>query len=363
MHNRRVQICLGEAEARKFYTAPGGRGGKGLGWSNSRFSQVAWWAVDSTLASKPDRYGLWLSKQASGWCATRKQVAKIQDLLDDKCPTCQKVVETSGHLNRCLDSGRTQLFEDSVDLLTKWLHQDNRTDPELVYWIPKYLLFRGCKHFVSMGPMSPSLTRAGASQDEIGWVELLHDKVSVEIAAIQDTHCRLSTCRMNGRDWMKHFVSHLLRISHSQWCYRNFVLHNRTRGCLRLKARKEILLEIERLVDMDPDKVPLESQFLLEMDFDSLYNSSYEKQYYWVRAMKAARRAGRRTAFLNSRRSAAARRQNQHRQKPRHTVKAANLEAQIREEHNLRPASTRRRPHPSSIDRTNPCNKRLKNPD
>ena len=52
--------------------------------------------------------------------------------------------------------------------------------------------------------------------------------------------------------------------------------------------------EIERLVECDPDEIPQESKFLLEMDFQTLYNSSFKKQSYWVRAMKAARRAGRR---------------------------------------------------------------------
>ena len=37
---------------------------------------------------------------------------------------------------------------------------------------------------------------------------------------------------------------------------------------------------------MDPDKLPEESKFLLELDFDTLYNSSFERQSYWVRAMK-----------------------------------------------------------------------------
>ena len=255
------------------------------------------------------------------------------------------------------------LFEESVQTLEKWLHQDNRTDPELAYYLPKFLLFRGRKKFISMGPMSPTLLRAGASQDVIGWEELLHGKVSVEIAAIQEYHCSISSCRMNGSDWMKHFISHLLKISHSQWVFRNFVLHDRTRGYLRLQERKEVLLEIEKLVDMDPDKLPEESRFLLEMDFDSLYRSSFERQSYWVRAMKAARRAGRRAARLRSRRGATGRRYIPKRRATRPTLKTDALERQIREDHNLQPPPSRRRPHPSSLEIDLASNKRLKKPD
>ena len=103
----------------------------------------------------------------------------------------------------------------------------------------------------------------------------------------------MSMTRMNGSDWMKHFVSHLLHISHSQWLYRNFTLRETTRGYLRLKERQNILIKIDKLLDVNPNNIPPESRFLLEMDFDGLYRSSFEKQSYWVVAMKAAYQAGR----------------------------------------------------------------------
>jgi hypothetical protein len=218
-----------------------------------------------------------------------------------------------------------------VELLEQWLHQGNRTDPELAYWLPKYLLFEGRKKFSEMGAMSPDLQRAAESIDAIGWVELLHGKVSVEIAAIQNLHCAVAPCHMNGEDWMKHFVSHLIRISHSQWVFRNFVLHDKTRGYLRLKERKEVLMEIDKLLEMDPDKLPEDSKFLLELDFETLYNLSFERQSYWVRVMKAARRAGRRAARLRSCRGATGRRQKP-RRIPRPTIRTDALEAQIRAE-------------------------------
>ena len=357
-----VQFCLGDEDARAFYTAPKKKKGGGLGWSKHRFNQVSWASMDSALASKPDRYSLWLSKQASGWCATRQQMGRMQDLLDDKCPTCQRVVETSQHLNISPDEGRTQLFRESVELSEKWLHQGNRTDPELAYWIPKYLLFRGQKKISDMGVMSPALQRAASSIDKIRWVEMLHGKVSVEIAAIQEHHCVGTPCHMNGADWMKHYVSHLICISHSQWVYRNFVLHERVRGYLRLKERKEVLVEIDKLLDMDPDKLPEDSRFLLELDFDTLYNSTFERQSYWVQATKAARHADRRAARLRSC-SCATGRQRKPRRKPRPMIRTDTLEAQICKEVTPQPSSVRRRLHPSSLDTNNPCNMRLRSPD
>jgi hypothetical protein len=46
---------------------------------------------------------------------------------------------------------------------------DGRTDPELAYWIPKYILMQGDKPFLTLGYMSPKLKALAESQDRIGW--------------------------------------------------------------------------------------------------------------------------------------------------------------------------------------------------
>ena len=125
-------------------------------------------------------------------------MSRIQDLLDDKCPNCLQPQETSQHLNRCPDQGRTLLFKDSISNLVTWMHDHNWTDPELAFYIKKYLLFCGTRSFSSLveegGLATPLVSTAAASQDLIGWVEFLHGKVSVEFRTIQDIHCTLSSC-------------------------------------------------------------------------------------------------------------------------------------------------------------------------
>jgi hypothetical protein len=46
------------------------------------------------------------------------------------------------------------------------------------------------------------------------------------------------------------------------------------------------------LLDTAPTNIPEESQYLLELNHFTLYNLSYDRQAYWVLAMKATRRAG-----------------------------------------------------------------------
>jgi hypothetical protein len=109
--------------------------------------------------------------------------------------------ETSTHLNRCPDNGQTLLFKESITNLSTLMHQHNCTNPELTYWIEKYLLFRGTRSFTSLvdegGFCSNDLRLAAAGQDLIGWTEFLHGKVLVEFASIQHIHCTLSpSCRL-----------------------------------------------------------------------------------------------------------------------------------------------------------------------
>src|SRR6056300_803772 len=50
--SKEVRFCLGESDARKFYTAPVKMKGGGLGWSTKRFEAVDWRALDKCLATK-----------------------------------------------------------------------------------------------------------------------------------------------------------------------------------------------------------------------------------------------------------------------------------------------------------------------
>jgi hypothetical protein len=361
-----IRFSLGKVEARKFYTAPKvtvkdvNKGG--LGWSTSRFDQVDWKALDTVLSTKPENYGLWLSKQVAGVSATRANMSRIWNLGDDKCPCCCAYRETRNHLNVCPDYGRTRLFQESTVVINDWMLEDNRTDSELAYLLSQYIAYRGSRTFSSLGPMSTAMEEVAASQDAIGWVEFMHGRISKEIRTIQQAHCAMSSCRMNGNDWVHKFVAHLLHISHSQWIYRNFILHDQVNGYLKLKKRHDVLLEIERLIETDPDDIPQESQFLLDMDFDNLLTAGTDRQSYWVRAMQAARKAGRRTAALAGKVSASVRRRAAKQRALRPVIDNELLQRHLREELGIGGKSSRRRPHPSSDDLAEP-NKRWRPPE
>ena len=126
-------------------------------------------------------YKVWLAKQHSGFCGTRTQVAYYnKEYIKNKttkttiftgdvgCPNCGEK-ETAAHLCVCPCEDRTRLLTEMTDDLEKWMAKGDKTNPEIAYWVPKYILFRGTKRFEDMGYMSPMMRELARSQDKIGW--------------------------------------------------------------------------------------------------------------------------------------------------------------------------------------------------
>jgi hypothetical protein len=141
------------------------------------FDTTDWEATAKAISGRPEGFQLWLSKQAIEVCATQKNTACIQDILDDRCPNCGKRGEDNHYLNRCTDPCRVCLFCNGVCKLTKWMRRENQTDTELDFLIREYLLHIGqvrMANLATLRPMLAALQEAAESQDMIGWIEFLH---------------------------------------------------------------------------------------------------------------------------------------------------------------------------------------------
>jgi hypothetical protein len=253
---------------------------------------VDWEHLDLALKNKADMYRIWRPKQHSGFCGTRVQVGRYSgDLLPDKrCPNCGRQ-ETAAHLMLCPDNNRTRLLVKNVDELTKWMSQENQTDPEILYWIPKCILMRGDKPLSMMGFMSLQFKALAASQDLISWRDFTEGHISTHFYAIQTFHLAMSSSYLNREDWTKQFISKLLQITHSQWIFWNISLHDKMHGYIHNKKGKEIIQQIDVLSEVAPEEVPEDSRFLLEINFSELSKTHLETQTYWTLAMDAALKA------------------------------------------------------------------------
>ncbi len=108
--------------------------------------------------------------------------------------------------------------------------------------------------------------------------------------------------------------------------------------------------------------MPPECQYLLELDHSAMYKATYEEQAYWILAMKAARRAGRRAALSNRARGRSRRRIMAATQGKRLRYNFRALEEQMGYEIcGQKPG--RKRPHLTSVSASIGSNKRLRKPD
>ena len=101
---------------------------------------------------------------------------------------------------------------------------------------------------------------------------------------------------MNLSRWSREFITRVLHITQAQWIHRNSSLHQRESGYLAQQERTVQAKDIERYLGTDSGSIPRESRHLVEVDPAELFNATVERQSYWLLAMKAARKAGRRMA-------------------------------------------------------------------
>ena len=146
----------------------------------------------------------------------------------------------------------------------------------------------------SLCKMSLVIAEIALHCDLIGYVDIMHGCLPLSLLRYQQTFCVSMHSRMGGASWMKKLVSKLLDMSHSQWLFRNFSLHNKVKGHLHLSHQAEVLAEIAILATKRPEDIPVESKFLLELEVVDLDRSPLSQQEYWVAAMRAALVAGRR---------------------------------------------------------------------
>ena len=95
--------------------------------------------------------------------------------------------------------------------------------------------------------MTPRMKALAQSQDKIGYRNFMEGYISIHFYEIQNFHLAMSSSFINEADWAKQFISKILHITHSQWIFHNFSLHDNRHGYLLKKKADEIALELESL--------------------------------------------------------------------------------------------------------------------
>ena len=236
------------------------------------------------LLAKPDGFRTWLAKQHSNFCATQLQTNRWFGTGDSRCPSCGLEEERAEHLCQCSDPGKWQLLSDDMAELICWMSVGDNTHPDIIESVERYILGHG----TSTSNIPTDILALVISQTKIGWRNFMEGRISSHFYRIQYCHLIWAQSNMTASSWTQTFISKLLHITHSQWIFCNFLLHDTAHGLLRLREQTGVLLQIEALSLSEKNDLPEHSQFLLEFDIGCLQEADFDTQCYWVSAVNAA---------------------------------------------------------------------------
>ena len=89
--------------------------------------------------------------------------------------------------------------------------------------------------------------------------------------------------------WCTGLITRLLEITHGQWLYRNYIVHNPVSGTIATAKKEEMLAEIKRQRELCDTGLLEEDKYLAEVNMENMATSSGERQHYWLLAIQTAR--------------------------------------------------------------------------
>ena len=87
----------------------------------------------------PKMFRVFITKDMTGTCGINAHLFKIDSTkYKNVCPSCVGSLETTSHIVKRPDKGRTELVQATVDKMVEWM-QSNDTDREIVTLVEDYL--------------------------------------------------------------------------------------------------------------------------------------------------------------------------------------------------------------------------------
>ena len=251
------------------------------------FNLVYWDGVESAMKRFPDMFRTWVTKHVSHFCGTNRHLSRIDDSIDNVCPSCGRRDESTSHMTRCRSEGRTLLFRRSVSSIVEWL-ESVRTDPGLIYNFEEYLRARGRRTMKSIvGRKSPYFL-AATIHDRLGWDNFVEGRLCSLWLEHREVDIAQHGLRSTAESWGRDLIHRLLELTHRQWIYRNTAVHFVAEGGLTLTQHRTLMNEIESYAGTDPEDLLPENRHLLDVDFEALGEGATLDRSLWLAEMKTA---------------------------------------------------------------------------
>jgi len=250
------------------------------------FDLIYWRGMDRVIKSFPGMFRVFITKQVSHFCATNKMLSIIDGKIKNQCPNCRCPNETTTHITRCLDPGRSACFEKLVESIRDWL-KTNNTGDELILCIIKYLLTRSRSTMSAITWNKPAFHSLATHHDRLGWDCFLEGRICWKWVEIQHQEIEANNMKTTAESWARGLMSRLLQLTHSQWIYRNQTVRFMYNG-LTSTQHDEIIKRMEELLDTDSDDLLLGHRLLLTYDFEEMGEAPPSERQYWIAEMDAA---------------------------------------------------------------------------
>ena len=257
------------------------------------FGVIDWEAVGKKMSTTGQQHKIWITKHVSGFCATNKMMYKRGLEDHTQCPCCKipGIVETTRHQAKCNDPERMLLWKDSVNDLKQWLPEKD-TDPNLQELIIGYLHGRGAVMLGNIHNLPMRFQRLAEDQDTIGWDNFTEGKISNEFRLIQHEYLVSIDSRKTALHWTAQLISKLLLLVHTQWVYRNAIVHKRTKDGLKRKEGAYIRSKIHQEFALGANQLDKDDRFLMENTEQDILALSGVHKKIWLRAIATARLVG-----------------------------------------------------------------------
>jgi hypothetical protein len=114
--------------------------------------------------------------------------------------------------------------------------------------------------------------------------------ISKEITSTQRQYIAVNGSRTSMDKWCTGLITHLLEITHGQWLYRNYIVHDPVSGTTAMAEKEELLMEIEHQRELGDAGLLEEDKYLAEVNLEEMSTSLGERQHYWLLAIQTARK-------------------------------------------------------------------------
>ena len=213
--------------------------------SRQAVQHIDWNAIKGGAKLLPAGDKLWMSKFASGFCATASQMCfrdvkkkdENQDEYDkdytkwksDRCPLCKTERENSAHVLQCTYKRATKNRLRQLRDMRTWFDLQH-TDPIISSCILHTL---ESSHDQTFHDSMTSITsdeeyiQAALSQDSIGRVNFCYGRISKRWRLLQRQYLVMeySKTRFSADAWAKRLVSKLYKFARNLWQYRCARVH------------------------------------------------------------------------------------------------------------------------------------------